>query len=81
MFIRRLGQSNVKLCESGHHCPQILEMSDGDFAAVSADMTAEAIPALPPGPGVGPKERMARMARMGGALLPESCQGFSRERG
>lgn len=63
MFIRRLGQNNVKLCESGHHCPQLLELADGDFAAVGADMTAEAVPALPPGPGVGPNERVVRIPR------------------
>ena len=41
----------------------MLEMADGDFAAVGADMTAEAVPALPPGPGVGPKERVVRIPR------------------
>ena len=63
MFIRRLGQKTVNLCESGFRCPQILEMVDGDFAAVGVDMTAEAEPAMPPGPGVGTNERVVRIPR------------------
>jgi hypothetical protein len=63
MFIRRLGQSGRNACVHGHTCPQFLEMADGDFAAVGADMTEEAIPAMPPGPGVGPGERVIRIPR------------------
>jgi hypothetical protein len=48
---------------SGHHCPQLLELADGDFAGVGLDITDEAIPAMPPGPGVGPKERVIRIPR------------------
>ena len=47
----------------GHYCPQILEMEDGDFAAVGPDITNEAIPAMLPGPGIGPKERVIRIPR------------------
>ena len=60
MFLRRLGQNT---CENGHYCPQVLELADGDFAVVGADMTDEAIPALPPGPGVGQGERVVRVPR------------------
>ena len=63
MFIRRLGGNEKSLCESGYHCPQLLEMADGDFAGVGQDITDEAIPAMPPGPGVGPKERVIRIPR------------------
>jgi len=63
MFIKRLGGNAVNLCESGYHCSQILEMTDGDYAAVGLDMTNEAIPAMPPGPGVGPNERVIRIPR------------------
>lgn len=63
MFIRRLGGNEQSLCESGFHCPQLLEMADGDFACVGQDITDEAIPAMPPGPGVGPKERVVRIPR------------------
>jgi hypothetical protein len=62
MFLKRLGGSGA-LCSSGHTCPQILEMADGDFAGVGQDITDEAIPAMPPGPGVGPKERVIRIPR------------------
>lgn len=51
------------MCSTGLNCPQILELADGDFAVVGADMTAEAVPALPPGPGVGPNERVVRIPR------------------
>lgn len=62
MFIRRLGQ-NAQRCSSGHYCPQILEMTDGDFAAVGLDITGEATKAMPPGPGVGPKEGVVKIPR------------------
>jgi len=62
MFKRRLGENGI-LCSSGHSCPQLLEMADGDFAGVGADITDEAIHAMPPGPGVGPKERVIRIPR------------------
>jgi len=63
IFIRRLGQNDRNLCLHGHLCPQILEMANGDFAVVGVDMTAEAVPAMPPGPGVGPNERVVRIPR------------------
>lgn len=63
MFIRRLGQNGRQQCLNGHNCPQILEMTDGDFAAAGPDITAEAIAALPPGPGVGPKEGVVKIPR------------------
>jgi len=63
MFLKRLGGNGANLCESGYHCPQILEMADGDFAAVGTDMTETALPAMPPGPGVGPQERVVRIPR------------------
>ena len=50
-------------CPGGHHCPQFLEMVDGDFAAVGTDITDEAIRAMLPGPGVGPKGRVIRIPR------------------
>lgn len=47
----------------GHYCPQILEMVGGDFAAIGPDITNEAIPAMLPGPGIGPNERVIRIPR------------------
>jgi hypothetical protein len=63
MFIRRLGQNGRQQCANGHHCSQILEMADGDFAAVGALITEEATKAMPPGPGVGPNEGVVRIPR------------------
>jgi hypothetical protein len=63
MFIKRLGGNKQNLCEGGYHCPQILEMENHDFAVVGTDITDEAIPAMPPGAGVGPKERVIRVPR------------------
>ena len=63
MFLRRLGQFEGTQCSSGHYCPQILEMVDGDYAAVGPDITDEAVKAMPPGPGIGPKEGAVRIPR------------------
>jgi len=39
MFLRRLGENRRQQCLHGHNCPQILEMTDGDFAAAGLDNT------------------------------------------
>lgn len=61
MFTRRLSENEVNRC--GHNCPQILEMTDGAFAVVGLNITEEAIGAMPPGPGVGPKEGVVKIPR------------------
>lgn len=48
---------------SGHSCPQLLEMVNGDFAAVGPLITEEAKRAMLPGPGVGPNEGVVRIPR------------------
>jgi hypothetical protein len=66
MFLRRLGQSAINLCPGGHNCPQILETADRNFAAVGTLITEDAkagIKALPPGPGIGPKEGVVMVPR------------------
>ncbi len=66
MFLRRLGQNDVNLCEGGHNCPQIFETVDRDFAAAGPLITEEAKAAirdLPPGPGIGPKEGVVKVPR------------------
>ena len=63
MFLRRLGENGRQQCSTGLQCPQILEMTDGDFAGVGPDITDEAALAMLPGPGVGPKERVIRIPR------------------
>lgn len=70
MFLRRLGQNGRQQCSTGAQCPQILEMIDGDFAAVGLDITAEAVKAMPPGPGIGPKEGAVRIPR---AVMLAAC--------
>jgi len=62
MFLKRLGGSGAH-CSSGYSCPQILQLTNGDFAVVGADITEEAVPVMPPGPGVGPDERVIRVPR------------------
>jgi len=66
MFLRRLGQNTENLCPGGHSCPQILETTDGNFAAAGPLITEEAkqaLEALPPGPGIGPKEGVVKVPR------------------
>jgi hypothetical protein len=63
MVLRRLGQNGQRQCVNGHHCPQILEIEGGDLAVVGLDITEEVSRAMPPGPGVGPQERVVRIPR------------------
>jgi hypothetical protein len=63
MFLRRLGLHSVQLCAGGYYCPQILEMTDGDFAGVGPLITEEATKAMLPGPGVGPNEGVVKIPR------------------
>jgi len=63
MFVRRLGQNGTSQCVHGHHCAQILEMVDGSFAVVGEIITDAAARALPPGPGIGPKEGVVKVPR------------------
>jgi hypothetical protein len=63
MFLRRLGQNGRQQCSTGLQCPQILEMTDGDFAAVGPLITEAAAKKMPPGPGVGPKEGVVKIPR------------------
>ena len=74
MFKRRLGQYDVNLCPGGHLCPQILETKQGSFAVAGPLITKQAkqaIKALPPGPGIGPKEGVVEVPRavMIGAIV------------
>ena len=65
MFIRRLGlnlSAGPFACASGHGCPDILELANGDFAIIGADITAAA-DQLPAGSGCGPNEKMVRIPR------------------
>ena len=63
MFIRRLGKNSETQCAAGHHCPQVLEKTDGNFAVCGPLITDEAIKVFPPGPGVGPNEGVVEVPR------------------
>jgi hypothetical protein len=62
MFLKRLGGEKLQ-CQGGHHCPDVLELTNGDFAVIGADITAEASGKLPAGSGCGPNERVVRIPR------------------
>lgn len=66
MFMRRLGRGSLAgslPCSGGHNCPEIFEMSSGDFAIIGLDITSEATASLPGGSGCGPGERIVRVPR------------------
>ena len=44
-------------------CPDILEMTDGDFAIIGIDITQDALPTLAFGASCGPDERVVRVPR------------------
>lgn len=64
MFLRRLGPSaGLAPCAGGHGCPDLFELTSGDFAVIGTDITDSAIPVLPPGAGCGPGERIVSVPR------------------
>ncbi len=71
MFLRRLGNDAPGPSLCARSCPDILELADGDFAIIGADITTEAADRLPLGSGCGPEERIVRIPR---ALLVRARQ-------
>lgn len=64
MILRRLGSSTeAGRCAGGRACPALFELTDGDFAVVGQDITAQTTPALPEDSGCGPLERIVRVPR------------------
>jgi hypothetical protein len=66
MFLRRLGldpHANGAKSVACNGCPDIWELENGDFAIIGIDITAVAIPKLPPSAGCGPDERIIRLPR------------------
>ena len=66
MFIRRLGfnaASTPLTCSGGRSCPDVLELADGDFAVIGADITQHADLLDAVGAGCGPGEKMVRIPR------------------
>ena len=65
-FFRRLGpdpHANGAQTPALDGCPDIWELSDGDFAVIGIDMTDTAIDRLPPSAGCGSDERIVRVPR------------------
>jgi hypothetical protein len=66
MFKRRIGpdpHANGQTTQGLYNCPDILELDNGDFAIIGADITAEAARHLPPTVSCGPDERIVRIPR------------------
>lgn len=64
MILRRLGPPRAaSLCPAGHECPDIFELTTGDFAIIGEDITGEAAGCLPPDAGCGPSERIVKIPR------------------
>lgn len=64
MILRKLGPpTDAALCVNGRACPDLFELTTGDFAIIGADITREAATCLPPGSGCGPQERIVRVPR------------------
>ena len=66
MFLRRLGpdpHANGAKTVGLEGCPDILELENGDFAIIGADITAASIGHLLPTAGCGPDERIIRLPR------------------
>lgn len=62
--VRRLGPSTKEhACTSDLSCPDLFELSDGRYAVIGADMTAELRPLVPADAGVAPHERIVVVSR------------------
>ncbi len=64
-FQRRIGpdpHANGAKTSSLNGCPDIWELTDGDFAVIGPDITAVVSP-LPDTAGCGPDERIVRLPR------------------
>ncbi len=62
MILRRLGPGPLP-CAGGRTCPDLFEMTDGDFAVIGRDITQQTLLALPSDAGCGPDERIVRVPR------------------
>ncbi len=66
MILRRLGpdpHANGQTTAAARGCPDIFELTDGDFAIIGTDITAATEPQLPPSACCGPDERIIRVPR------------------
>lgn len=65
MYLRRLGpdpHENGATTRALEGCPDIFELTDGDFAIIGTDIT-ETKEQLPPSASCGPDERIIRIPR------------------
>ena len=65
MFTRRLGpdpHEGGRRSAGANGCPDILELTDGDFAVIGPDIT-DVAGELPATAGCGPDERIIRLPR------------------
>lgn len=65
-FLRRIGpdpHANGATTIALRGCPDIWQLTDGDFAVIGIDITAIASDKLPPSAGCGPDERVVRIPR------------------
>ena len=64
-FRRRLGKSPQELgvSSSSSSCPDIWELTDGDFAMIGRDQTANYAGRLPEGVSIGADERLVVLPR------------------
>lgn len=63
-FVRRLGvPPQERGSASNGTCPDIFELSDGNFAIIGTDMTAELTPKLPADAAVADYERIVVVSR------------------
>ena len=66
MFLKRLGpdpHANGSSTFALRGCPDIFELTDGGFAIIGTDITADAESKLPPFASCGPDERIIRIPR------------------
>lgn len=65
-IIRRIGpdpHANGQMTPGLSGCPEILELDNGDFAIIGADITSETAGQLPVTVSCGPDERIVRIPR------------------
>ena len=65
-FLRRIGDdphANGAKSSGCAGCPDIWELTNGDFAVIGIDMTAAMLAELPPTAGCGADERIVRLPR------------------
>ncbi len=64
MFFRiLLSSESPATCNSGHSCPNVLELTTGNIAIIGRDITDNAAAHLLPGAGCGQGERIVEIPR------------------